>query len=116
MQGEMMVLEVPPLAFYDPTTEVLGQLSQESNISSVELPRLSESGDDPIPVHFLVHTEGGARYLEQEKWPILQLSQDHQPVKEKMHYQVLVDLELNSQESMGGLWREILLIRNCQFC
>ena len=77
----MDVLEIAPLAAYNPMTENLEILvgdqefpSHDSNKSTVE------SNDKTMeyipPNHFLVHTKGGGHmFLEQGKWPVLKLPQ-----------------------------------------
>ena len=72
-----------PLDIYDPTAKVLdhslgiyGQLSQESDKSSVETPKGLEHATAPPSGHFLIHTEGGGlSFLPKDKWPTLQLEQ-----------------------------------------
>jgi len=83
LQEHEQVLEIMPLDIYDPTAKVLdhslgiyGQLSQESDKSSVETPKGLEHAAAPPSGHFLIHTEGGGlSFLPKDKWPTLQLEQ-----------------------------------------
>ena len=109
-QGREEVLEISPLAAYNPKTEALvilaadqELLSQESNKSAMENSDKKVKELNIPPNHSLVHTEdGGHRFLAQEKWPALNLNQHDDTLGNDGGVGSIGDSMLEFQESLGG--------------